>query len=395
MVIPDWGASPRPQTRVLDYAENEIGLARAGDRIAGTVVDLLVVLLPVYLILSAPIKRALTVHVLLGQDDATNFDMLVLLIVGFGLNFLYQTFFIYKRKATPGQAWFGLEVRPTFDGQLNLSQSAYRATLWTLGVFSFGLTWLSVWTDPRRRTVHDRLANTVVVTRSPFPARAPVPREVLRARCAMGAALLVCVGSALNRPVRSSRASIAAESARCDDQIKGEKLDTQGRIASALTLFSAGMLDRECLAGAVEADQKNFGDPTALSYLARAFVQADNPDLSDKYLDAACTADAKSSACAMAHLVGEWSEDRAVDGRIDQILNAAPRGSGFLEVWAIRHAMQSHRFTLALTRLSEMENHRELADFIADQRIQALNQGRRPAAAEDEHESGEDEGTDE
>jgi hypothetical protein len=67
---------------------------------------------------------------------------------------------------------------------------------------------------------------------------------------------------------------------------------------------------------------------------------------------------------------------------VDQILKTAPKGSGYLEVWGVRHYMKQAQYASALALLDGLLPRRELSDFNMIERVKALFSGYQEAEAQ-------------
>src|SRR5690606_26547084 len=79
---------------------------------------------------------------------------------------IYQSLFWYKMGATPGQWLMGLRVRNVLDvaQPLKMSQCMMRSIFWWLNILVAGIPFLSVYSHSQRRPLHDRVADTLVVS---------------------------------------------------------------------------------------------------------------------------------------------------------------------------------------------------------------------------------------
>jgi hypothetical protein len=85
----------------------------------------------------------------------------------FGTAALYFTLFTAGRRgSTPGKRLLGMEVVKLDGRPLTLWESFERFGGYLVSVGTLGIGLLDLWRDPNRRLAHDRLANTVVVSRT-------------------------------------------------------------------------------------------------------------------------------------------------------------------------------------------------------------------------------------
>jgi uncharacterized RDD family membrane protein YckC len=84
----------------------------------------------------------------------------------FGTAALYFTLFTAGRRgSTPGKRLLGTEVVKLDGRPLTVWESFERFGGYLVSVGTLGIGLLDLWRDPNRRLAHDRLANTVVVSR--------------------------------------------------------------------------------------------------------------------------------------------------------------------------------------------------------------------------------------
>jgi hypothetical protein len=147
-------------------------------------------------------------------------------------------------------------------------------------------------------------------------------------------------------------------------------VDPHHRLKTAMTLYAAGLADRSCLESEVEGEVARQIPLGPITYLAQAFVYADDAEISNSYLDQVCDAAPGTVECSMSQLVTSWSDE---DWRaVAEILRSAPVGSGYMDVWAVRHFMKQAQYPSALAALDRLLTHRELAEFSLSQRVKAL-----------------------
>lgn len=381
MVTPDWDAPARSEITIdPERPDFRFRLARPLDRLAATIIDVGVVLTPIFFLLGAPLKRGLTLGILVNSES----DMLTAIsglgVLAFVLSVVYQAVSLYLFGMTFGKRVLAVRVVPVFrDQSLTFTDCLVRATTWTLELALLGLPWLAVFANPRRRVLHDRVSDTVVVALANEVATAPTPteRSLVRATFAIVTALGLAVGV---NALRGATESLRAESALLamsdknlhECEVVGENVGAgdHARLNRAMTLYAAGLADRSCLESEVEREAAMDVPVAPVTYLAQAFVHADDAEVSNSYLDQVCSDAPDGPECAMSQLVGSWSEENWP--AVEQTLKTAPRGSGYLEVWGVRHYMKQARYGEALALLDDLIARHELADFSLGQRVKAL-----------------------
>lgn len=388
MVMPDWTV-PRPPTIEFERAPSSgepVRLARPTDRLAAVIVDVFVLLVPLFILLSAPLKRWMTASFILGAEPDFIAMIAGMIFLGIVILVLYQTCLHYWFGATVGKYIFDLRVKSVFaEPQISFANHFMRACVWTFEILCLGLPLLAVFSNSRRRTLHDRVCDTVVVVRTNAEAAAPEvwERGLVRgffAACLIALSLLAAVQARhlfdRLKTEKGLTSLIERETARCEAVSKNmgdeDKSDAKphSRLDMAMSLYSAGIADRDCLETEVELELAAQVPVGPVTYLAQAFVNADDAEVSNSYLDQVCEDAADSVECTMSQVVGKWSDEDW--SSVEALLNKGKPGSGYLEVWGVRHFMKQGQYKQALAFLDILSERRELAEFSLVQRIKAL-----------------------
>ena len=120
MVIPDWGSGPRPPNFKLTLQESveTHQLARPLDRLGAAIIDVFVLLIPLYILLSAPLKKTMMMSFLLGSE--VDFILTIVYMVALAITLIvaYQALMHFFYGATVGKKIFGLRVVPMFHGEV-------------------------------------------------------------------------------------------------------------------------------------------------------------------------------------------------------------------------------------------------------------------------------------
>jgi len=385
MVHPDWTSIKRPSQHEVRLETNElpVQLARPLDRLAAAIIDVFILLIPLYILLSAPLKRVMMTSFILGSEPDFIATVLAMVALATVLLIGYQTGCHYFWGATLGKRIFDLRVVPMFSGEkLGFWDQFLRSAVWVFELLCLGLPWLSVFSNPKRRPLHDRLTDSIVVTRSPTGVRAPLDWERALVR-GLFASLVAILSLSITIQIRGTidklkmEKSLAAIVDRdlgdCDvvsASADEDSLDPHNRLKTAMTLYAAGLADRSCLESEVEGEIARQVSVAPITYLAQAFIYADDAEISNSYLDEVCEMAPGTVECSMSQLVTSWSDEDWP--AVEEILTAAPQGSGYMEVWGVRHYMKQAAYPNALAALDRLQNNRELAEFSMAQRVKAL-----------------------
>ncbi len=353
-------------------------LAAPFDRLTAFLIDLLF-LFPLVNIVFAPFHRESLRAYLFHFEEQASFYIALGVITLAIVFILYFAVIPYLFGATPGKKIMGLRVIcPEENSQLRLSQSVLRS-IGILGEMAvMGLPLLGAFRDKLRRPLHDRIADTIVVSDRTHFLDSPSAWEKKLANSAYlsFALFIVClfVPFLFNKyknyltldHVPSGNTSL------CEvvDQNLPEWDQTEGRLEVAMTLYAAGAVDEECLGR--EADFMLWsGEESALAYLAKAFSLSDSPSLSDRYLEKVCKVDDKSQSCFLSELVGHW-----MDGKwksvTSQLKEKILESQSFIKVWAIRHFFTSYYFSEVEDLLESLPRAESLGEFTSSYRTKTL-----------------------
>ena len=388
MVMPDWTV-PRPPTiefQRTPSTEEPVRLARPTDRLAAVIVDVFVLLVPLFILLSAPLKRWMTASFILGAEPDFIAMIAAMALLGFLILALYQACLHYWFGATVGKYIFDLRVKSVFaEPQISFANHFMRACVWIVEILCLGLPLLAIFSNSKRRTLHDRICDTVVVVRTNAGAEAPEvwERGLVRgffAACLITLSFLAVVEArhlfARLKTEKGLTSLLERETVRCETVTKnmseGDQSDPKphARLDMAMSLYSAGIADRDCLESEVELELSAQVPVGPVTYLAQAFVNADDAEVSNSYLDQVCEDAADSVECTMSQVVGKWSDEDW--SSVEALLSKGKSGSGYLEVWGVRHFMKQGQYKQALAFLDTLSERRELAEFSLVQRIKAL-----------------------
>jgi uncharacterized RDD family membrane protein YckC len=402
MVSPDWNLAHKPQTPDVSFvpAESTLAnsmLARPTDRAAAVMIDLFVILTPIYVLLSAPLKKWMTLSILVGPEAETASAVVSMAFMAIFLIVAYQTVCHFFFRSTVGKFLFDLRVVPMFPNHpLTLWDCFVRSWVWCAECLCLGLPFFSVFSNGNRRPWHDRLCDTVVITTKNSGVVAPAKWEQALVKSFFafflavgGLAIVAQIQANIDKIKSDARlaALVERDSDACEVVSKNmpeAEEDTESkphaRLELAMTLYAAGLADRSCLESEVEREVALQVPIGPVTYLSQAFVYADEGDISNSYLDEVCEEAPGTVECAMSQVVSQWSEEDWE--AVEESLAKAPRGSGYLEVWGIRHFMKQARYDKALALLNSLLAQPYLAEFSLVQRVKALYNSYRVPEAE-------------
>ena len=395
------GAEPASiHSATLKAPALETRLAAPIDRLAATVADFILVS-PLSALAMAPFKRQALEAQLAANDEAWMIACLCAGLTAAMILVIYQTVCLMRWRATPGKMIFGLRVEnlwPNVEPEqkaLNPMSAFLRSVVFCLECLMLGLPWLAVLSNERRRPFHDRISDTVVISKRARKVGPPLLSEMAFSSGLL-AAVLTCAAlfstlklTQLGFGTRSVASDLEASGDLCsavgsahDTWVPGAGEQTPTRIGVALALYQAQNIDEDCLK--LEADYAMWnGDGKDLAYLARGLAEKTDDELAQSYLDKACETSSPGDACKALTLLREpeLPEDEveaktAVVERENQVhelvasLNA--KSAPFLKILAIRELSTERNDSSALALIDQFAPQKELGYFLATERTKAL-----------------------
>lgn len=385
-------------------------MAAPVDRMAAAIADV-AFFAPAASLAMAPFRR----EALLAQLTASRGDWIAA-AAGAGIALLaagvaYQAFFVAWMGATPGKKLFGLRVVSIWDGRnLRAGPSLVRAVAMGLEALALGAPWLAIFSNEKRRPLHDRVGDSaVVVAPGRSPVGAPTPSEagtaagIFAALLAVGAAVGLSVSGELATALRESedeareledRGMLCAAAA--DLRAEWPEGSRPSRLEAALALAAAGLVDQNCLYKEADREAWKRSDRRALAYAAKAIARADDPASAEAYANKACAGeDAASDACLIARLAGaQGARDEEAEAEARRQPRAEAGGPGlfasvpeadvellnralrdppvYVAAFAIRRRMELRDYSAALDLIANAPVRRGLAPFYESKRARAL-----------------------
>ncbi len=391
MVIRDFdlktNAPADDKSRRESPQDASFGTASPLDRFASGVIDYVIILMPFVYLIIAPFERAMKESAL--YSDHLAITVLSSLAIAAGLLFVisYQAVLIYIWGATVGQRIMGLSTRSVWtDDKIKLSQAFLRALIWALSWAAFGIPLLAIFSNRLRRPFHDRIADALVVSlRKERSVRSPTLYESALVKgifWAVGTIVVAVGGFVLFTALHSLDnqrdlvSNLESENVLCEtiSEATAEWPNENGaqpeRLSVALSLYAAGVTDRKCLQAEVEYLHK-FDEPSPLLYLAKSFVYADRPELSDKYLERICSRFQNSTECHMSRVIQAVADE---DWDTMQAQFALLKSSGYVypAIWAVRQFLKHEDYHSADEYLSLIPESHELSEFVSPARAKTL-----------------------
>lgn len=359
--------------------------AGPADRLAAAIIDLCSVLLPIGLLAVAPFRKKMAETLLLQKDSDTLLVAVLGTLVFLFVVWVYHSIFHWKFGASIGKMFFGLRVvqygsseKPTFF------QSATRSFVWIFELILF-FPLLSVFSHRHRRSLHDRISDTIVLSpRRPASAPQFWEKSFVAGFYSALVVFFLIVGVGVFKGLldelddQSKLISLLEQNGELCNSV-GKALKTwpeekvsygSERLSVAMAMFAAGIISKTCLAQEADYLSSQLKDEEPLLYLAQSFVHSDNAKLSNEYLDRVCELSSTSDSCIMSKIITDWAEEdwEQVDKHFSMLNDKTHLHIG---VWAIRHMMKQKRFHEVLAYTDTISPQKSLASFLNAQRIKA------------------------
>jgi uncharacterized RDD family membrane protein YckC len=307
MVIHDPFESPRSRSGSENRGKTHVALPL--DRMASHVADF-VLLAPVMALAMSPFRRAVGEARLLDRVAESDIALLQSLIAAIFIGVVWETFFVGIWGTTPGRAIFGLRVIDVWTGEKPRIFNAFlRAMTWWGSILFFGAPFFGVYSNPRRRPLHDRAADTEVRSVNTKRQSAPPKLAELAAGSMMTSMMMFFATLVL-----TSQFVLLRERARVDEVASAPRLCEEvslaestwerpdrapTRIHVALSLSAAGYVDTGCLETEADYALWNNGG-RVLGYLAKGLTRfQQDPEESEKYFSKVCDLEPDSDACRL------------------------------------------------------------------------------------------------
>ena len=338
-----------------------VELANPIDRVAATIVDFLFIIFPAILVLGAPYKKDIVKSVLLENDEVFAIAFLALIFIGLICIWLYQTLLTYFYGFTVGKLFLGLRVKRIWsESHLSFYQCAVRSVVWIFEALLFFLPFLEVLSNVKRRSLHDRFADTIVISVRQKGIGKPSQLEQSFVNFIFAFIFVIVMSSItfyvpiileqVKEVKRMEEFESLAEFEVCkkvtDSLENWPTAEKPERIDVAMTLFAAEELTESCLER--EADYVFINEEeSAVAYLANSFVYSENPSLSDKYLHKVCELDSRSTECKFSLFINNWNKGaaQAVSESLSRLIKS---NKEYVQVWLLRHHINNFNYDAAL-----------------------------------------------
>ncbi|MBK9322043.1 MAG: RDD family protein [Bdellovibrionaceae bacterium] len=403
MVIRDL-VSPKEDYKFVDYFKNRaataVPLAPVADRFIALILDFLI-LSPVVSFFVATFLRDLkTVLIVSSESDSAMIIWVFFVLSIVALSSFLQSLFLYFWQATPGQKFMHLAVvsYPQWMNEterLTYAQCLVRSIGWWGSVFLGAIPFLDIAGHPLRRAIHERMSDTIVITKKRGLIDAPLAIETRYISSALWVfyGFLFVVG--MTFMAKTYKAALleglsgdgVTSQAFCPQISHDKYKDQQKRLDLAIALYLAEEADNACIyTEAQRALWSSDGDEKALAELAMAMVSEDEEDIT-QYHEKTCITSASSEACEISkYLRDEKNPERALFVDRSELSLVSSR---FL---LLNHSVAIHDFKAAKQWIHSLERETLLSAAVEKNRVKVawiLNaqlqdkKARSPASAEE------------
>jgi len=373
MVLRDYySENPKISEKTEALSAPAVTIANPFDRFGAQVLDLAVVFFPLFGLLSAPLKKAMTESAHYGNWQTVGTLAVEFLLVFFIVYLLSQLLSRMIFKNSFGKKVMGLKVVNLWTGRdATTWENMVRSSYVFLEFLFLGLPFLLVLTNKKYRGLHDQLTDTMVVNlRGELPPALNVRplRWMLRFSAFVGVASVFAFGIHLGGVLLQQTDPQAAfqMSQGDEDEDASASCEKTGSLEKAMALVASGYMDTSCLKDEVDTDFVAGAQPTPLDYLAKSFVYVDHPDLSDQYLKKVCEVKADSAACVLAEFISSWSDgDKS---QVEEILEKAKDyREPYLSLWALRYYQQMGLYRKSLEFAQGLTKNKQFGIYVRAQ----------------------------
>jgi len=345
-----------------------VGMATPKNRLAAFVLDLIIIV-PFVRLLQSPFRRGMVDSALLEKTaDLAQYEFLntVTFLVVF---MLYHSILIYWQGQTIGKIFFHIKV-VSLTGQLTFITTLTRTFFMLLGLSLFAVPFLTLFSHPLRRALHDRISDTVVVGLKEY-AGFPNDKEKLWATGLTVFALvfpvliLVFLVRVVSNPSLTNDFNLfEAESAQflpCEFALK----KGQTSMESAIELFLAERVTQDCLQDFAQESLWNNQD-IELSKFAMALSVYEKAEKSNNYLRSICEESPEHHLCHFSlWLIDQESPKPGNSTSTPLQLLTAPDVENFIKVFAASYALQNNDFILVEKWLGLVSRQTRLQDRVS------------------------------
>ncbi len=319
-------------------------LAFLYDRLAAFIVDFTVVYF-LHSFLSFVCKREQNTAMIEGFQTAFIFWIIVNVLLFFVIYFAYHYIGFLRFNTTIGKYTFKIQLKNIWGLETISNSQALKYSAWkTLGLLSFGLTYVGAFTDDKRRTLHEKMSDTIIVTKKQKFSLTPTLRErqfftglLLPTYCLLFFALLfglVIMYQSAQKEILEAKldTSLLPKCEWVEQEYKDSSMGN--RMEFAISLFLLSEIENNCLEREARAAFET-GKDLEEANMAFALLY---PEQRQEYLTEACNVAPGGFACF------DSTEAKALHRKPYQIL------------WQAADAHNASQFETSLSLLNQLKD---------------------------------------
>lgn len=297
MVFPDLSA---PEAYKKSAPEKRQHIAPVADRSVAFVLDFLIFSPIISLFIAGLMRQSKTFFLI---NPTSNEGLIALALSGlliFFFSVCLQTLFLYFWQATPGQLFLQMRVisYPEYQRRLSFNQCVIRSFFWCFNFVLCAIPFMEILSHPKRRALHERCSDTLVVTLKEDASDVPhiLETRFISSWTRIAFTMMLAIGLVsffkvyYGLQAGSYKESADLKVAACEETLSS--MDT------AVALFLADGLSHVCLNE--KAEETLWSSPTEelpYAYLAR-FLITEGPE-QEKYFSKVCEDDT-GMVCSLA-----------------------------------------------------------------------------------------------
>lgn len=348
--------------------DSVIGLATPGDRLAAYILDC-VLLLPLVQLTQAPVKRWILESFLFDNGaDVSTYRFFNLAIFIF-LFITYYSICIWMYGQTLGKKYFGIKVI-SYNGRLSFLNSLSRSVFIFFEFLCMGFPFLAIFSHPMRRPIHDRAADTLVISQN-NPSSFPSKRERTRASYVAafyGFMLMISfISYSMVHRVEIVETRFETASEACQSSVENFEDDIEVLIEHYLVK----KIDDDCLFSITRSHVWDE-DESVLSQFAMSLATKNNPDLSGRYLQSICKLNKNHHLCDMSQWVlsYKFKDIESTMSLLEKLDRKKPYN--FVRAMVAGSLRQLQKFSEVESLLKPIENPGELRPLLASLNFHSL-----------------------
>lgn len=287
-----------------------IGLAAPKDRLAAYILDCLL-LLPLIQILQAPFKKWILESLIFEETSFLSVYRFFNLSIFISLFVVYYTLMIWWRGQTLGKMFFRVKVI-SYHGHIDFNSSLSRALFMFFEMLFFGLSYLSVFIHPLRRPLHDRVADTLVISEK-SPAGFPNPQEKWRAsvfRMALSFLFLLSGGVYSLITSLQEDSEVVSLLEECKQNLPMEQASSE----QLIEMHMVQKVSETCFSELVKEQLWENSSPMTL--FAMSVVERADQEASRSYLKQICQENSNHHLCD----VSRWMNSEQTEENLDSLV---------------------------------------------------------------------------